>query len=898
MPKVPDRQGSEQEESESKANQPAATMSRLRRPTARTDTPHTSQYDFSDLKDADPGIVAYKYVDIGWRLVPVDRLTGDLVLGVGGPTRDLSTISDWLDNPDITIGIATGQGSRLVALRITGKQGQRTLRTLLAGRATFATLEGRDSRSAYLFFRAPAEKIQSKKEVAPGIDYLGERAHLVLSDSFWVPGCTELAPLPERLFTLVSGTVPFGIADEVATGNFTALNRATAYEAAQEYSRRGWKLTPLDDEGRSVSPGEFCQPELWEKEPELGLGVAMGVDSGVVGLWIADGTRLDALEREFGPLPLPKVRRGGSTIHFFRAPAERFSSKALFADIRYVGEGASLPVPPSVVRGGKFQWEESPEFSPDLPKLPQWLHGLLSAPEAALPVPTPQQQGKNQASQRKALQPQQTVAAALNYASRGWLVFPLQPGKKLPLMKRWQEKATRDHRTISGWWQRKRSNIAIVTGADSGIVVLDVDVKNGQAGLRSLTELETLHGRLETLRAHTPTGGLHLFFRYPDREIRNRTGLRPGLDFRGDGGYVVAAPSTVGGQEYRWEDPAVPVAELPGWLLTLLTEKRSKSGKGIAAASQDLTVGEALAGVQEGVRNDTIFRLAWKLRLEGWEYDQVLVLVKTAAGNCQPPLPEDEALRCLDNAWRYTPAAVLSDMGNAERFVAYYGDSVRYVLEQDRWLVWTGHSWKTNHRAVYRLAKSTIRSLRDEAAAEDDPSRKRLLFAHCRKSESESGLNRMLELTALELAVGAEDLDRPGLVAFANGVYDRAVGTFRPGRREDLLTKHAPIAYDPASQECLQWIEQGASRSGGRRAVRAQARHREDGLLDLLDEWLAERCDVGPGFSARAMPLVKDFADWSGREISPQKFGRLLLQRDFARSRSNGSRYEKLRLRP
>ena len=53
----------------------------------------------------------------------------------------------------------------------------------------------------------------------------------------------------------------------------------------------------------------------------------------------------------------------------------------------------------------------------------------------------------------------------------------------------------------------------------------------------------------------------------------------------------------------------------------------------------------------------------------------------------------------------------------------------------------------------------------------------------------------------------ARRLPRSGLVAFTNGVFDPGTGTLRPGRREDLLTKHAPIPYDPANPECLQWLE-------------------------------------------------------------------------------------------
>jgi hypothetical protein len=839
---------------------------------------YTSQYDFSDLSDAASDEAAYKYADIGWRLVPVDKQTGKPVLGVGGPTRDLEKISDWLQTEGVTIGIATGQGSRIVALRANGKLGQRTLRTL-TNRGTFATLEAGDSRTTHFFFRAPADVIQSRKDVAPGIDFLGERGYFVPSETFWCSRCTDLAPLPERLHDLVSGTSTISFAEQVAAGDFAALEHATAYEAAQAYSERGWKVAPVDEEGERIKePGKFFRSELWEKKPELGVGIVTGSNTGVVGLWATDATQLAKLEGKFGPLPLPKIV-GRGKMHLFRAPAERFASKGLFAGIEYLGENDSLPVPPSIVGGTKLRWEVAPDFSPDLPELPQWLYSLLSNPDR-IAAAAQQPQAKQQTPQRRVpdAAPQMETAAQ-RYASQGWLVFPLTPSGKTPRTKNGHLAATRNQAKISQWWQRWRTaNIGVKTGAESGLVVLDVDVKNNQPGLQSLAELERQHGSIETLRAHTPTGGLHLFFRAPAQVVTNRAGFLPGLDLRGQGGYIVVAPSRIDGQSYSWENPSAQIAEMPDWLLEIINAKQQKGKKASPTQLEKLTFSEALAGVQEGNRNDTIFRFACKLRQDGWQYDEALVVVKTAAGNCQPPLPEDETLRCLDSAWRYAPPTELSDIGNAKRFVARCGDCIRYVQEKDQWLVWTDHYWKSNIRAIKRMVESTIQSLRDEAAAEDNPDRKRLLFAHSRKSASVEGVNAMLELAAPELAVQAEDLDRGGLVAFTNGVFDPGTGALRPGRREDLLTKHVPIPYDPANPECIQQL----GRRGSVPARRSTVNESAERLLEQFDNWLAERCEVRQGLTSKVSALIKDFSAWLGVEVTGQRFGRLLSQKGFS----------------
>src|SRR5688572_32726626 len=96
--------------------------------------------------------------------------------------------------------------------------------------------------------------------------------------------------------------------------------------------------------------------------------------------------------------------------------------------------------------------------------------------------------------------------------------------------------------------------IGLPTGKKSGIVVLDVDVDDG--GLESLAKLErAVAPAPKTARARTGGGGIHVFFRNPrGTEIRNSAGLLgPGLDVRGEGGYVVVPPSRTQ-SSYQWVD--------------------------------------------------------------------------------------------------------------------------------------------------------------------------------------------------------------------------------------------------------------------------------------------------------------------------------------------------------
>jgi hypothetical protein len=133
------------------------------------------------------------------------------------------------------------------------------------------------------------------------------------------------------------------------------------------------------------------------------------------------------------------------------------------------------------------------------------------------------------------------------------------------------------------------------TGKASGIVVLDIDVKRPEAnGLDSLEDLgrSILPG---TPLAHTQTNGLHVYFRCPDRELRNSAGkIGPGLDVRGDGGYVIVPTPDSG---YRWDtywnlDTVEPVAA-PDWLWPPPSSRPSTSHKPLVPCEGLSPYGEA-----------------------------------------------------------------------------------------------------------------------------------------------------------------------------------------------------------------------------------------------------------------------------------------------------------------
>ena len=166
------------------------------------------------------------------------------------------------------------------------------------------------------------------------------------------------------------------------------------------------------------------------------------------------------------------------------------------------------------------------------------------------------------------------LKTALNYLERGWAVIPVQPGGKRPLIawEAYQHRLPREAEVEAWLAERPEANLGIVTGAVSGLVVLDVDrAHDGEASLR---RLERRYGPLpETPVVRSGGGGFHFYFRHPGVEIRNRAGLAPGIDLRGDGGLVVAPPSLhPSGRRYLWERAHGPedteLAPLPDWLFS------------------------------------------------------------------------------------------------------------------------------------------------------------------------------------------------------------------------------------------------------------------------------------------------------------------------------------------
>ena len=232
--------------------------------------------------------------------------------------------------------------------------------------------------------------------------------------------------------------------------------------------------------------------------------------------------------------------------------------------------------------------------------------------------------------------------AALDLASRGLAVLPCQPRGKEPACSNGLLSATTDVARIARWWESIPDlNIGIATGAVSGVFVLDID---GAEGEQSLRELEQCKGSLPRTVEAVTGKGRHCYFCIGEHgPVRNSVSqLAPGLDVRGDGGYVIAPPSThPSGREYAWSvDSECDFADAPDWLHELISQNggNAKAGKPLEHWHAKLT-----EPIRNGERNTTLASIAGKLIQAGLDviltYD---LLACVNAARCEQPLSANE----------------------------------------------------------------------------------------------------------------------------------------------------------------------------------------------------------------------------------------------------------------
>lgn len=246
---------------------------------------------------------------------------------------------------------------------------------------------------------------------------------------------------------------------------------------------------------------------------------------------------------------------------------------------------------------------------------------------------------------------------ALYYSNLGWEVFPAHtirdgycscgkscksPGKH-PMTRNGLKDATTNHSQILKWWNKAPdANIAIRTGKESDLIVLDIDTKTN--GFDSLEVLENTFNPLpDSLTSITGSKGKHICFKHPGGKIKTRAKLVDGIDFRADGGYIIAPPSLhISGNAYLWIDPQKPLTQAPAWLLRLVNDK----GDSVTTDVPEI--------ISEGERNTTLMSIAGQKWGQGFSKKKLQTfLLEENQLRCKPPLDHLEVLGIVDRVAGY-----------------------------------------------------------------------------------------------------------------------------------------------------------------------------------------------------------------------------------------------------
>ena len=256
------------------------------------------------------------------------------------------------------------------------------------------------------------------------------------------------------------------------------------------------------------------------------------------------------------------------------------------------------------------------------------------------------------------------LSAALDYAARGWPVFPVHyvrdgacscgqecgsPAKH-PMTMNGLKNATTDADKIRRWWEKRPdSNIGLVTGV--AFDVFDID----DAGGLTAEQLRAI-GAMDGPGVITGGAGMHCYVL--PTGLGNRAKFLPGCDWRGAGGYVLAPPSThLSGHRYEWLDPLfdqrAEIKPCPGWLMEALTPpKPVRTEVAFRVGTNPIPYGEAalksevsaVLNAAEGVRNVTLNNAAMKLGtlVGGGVLDAALVASSLLSAGLQIGLGQKE----------------------------------------------------------------------------------------------------------------------------------------------------------------------------------------------------------------------------------------------------------------
>jgi len=428
-----------------------------------------------------------------------------------------------------------------------------------------------------------------------------------------------------------------------------------------------------------------------------------------------------------------------------------------------------------------------------------------------------------------------SAKAAARYVERGWVPVPVLAGEKNPGRDGWQElriglEDIPRHFTNG-------QNVGIHCGEPSGwLVPADLDAPETMRIADRFLPPTLTSGRESTPDSHrwyVSEGAQHATFKDLDGSMI--------LELRSTGHHTLVEPSKhPSGECYRWDRSGRKIA-------TIGAEELLRSCRALAAAALIARHLPKTRGQGGGGRHEIALALAGFLLRRGLSEEAVLEILvggwdargyggsdrdRRTAHRDLEGLVADTAARLRDDRpatggkrledllpglrgriakfWGWggrlddetAEAFNTTDLGNSRRFIAWEGGDLRYCHPWKRWLVWDGRSWGVDERGeVLKRGKATVPTIYREASEAGDEQTRKALAKHAANSESERSIRAMIKLAEPEVPVLPNELDSdPWKLNVLNGTIDLRTGTLGAHNRSDLITKTAPVEYDPHAE--------------------------------------------------------------------------------------------------
>ena len=414
--------------------------------------------------------------------------------------------------------------------------------------------------------------------------------------------------------------------------------------------------------------------------------------------------------------------------------------------------------------------------------------------------------------------------AAVSYAERGWHVFPVAPGSKVPTGGHGHLDAGCDAETVRRWWSAMPdANIGLHLAA-SGLVAVDVDSYKAECAWPAMAQGLDIP---TTLVQRSARGGTHyIFAAVPGETYKERPW--PGVDVKHHG-YVLLEPSTFEGGTYRFETDDDP-APVPDWV-PRATAANGTAGRAAATASAT-EVSAVIAALKRA--DNTLARADWirlALALKGTCGDAARSAFLSFSDRFAGTRPGD-AERAWDTArpdGRLTLGTVyrllavgpseLTEDGVALAFTARFGRALRFDHDAGRWYEWTGDRWRVDATYVaFDWCRRVARELSDDAESFK-------LRAAVRKRAFAAGVEafaRADRTHAVRQDVWDQDVF---LLGVPSGAVDLRTGERLAADPEAGITKHASVA-PAAVADCPLW-----------RRFLAEATDCDEEMVGFLQRW-------------------------------------------------------------